>query len=43
VAKQADRMQGTLEMLILKAVSLSRFHGYGVLLRNTADLAEAQP
>ena len=26
-------MQGTLEMLILKAVSLGRLHGYGVLLR----------
>ena len=31
--KQADLMQGTLEMLILKAVSLGRLHGYGVLLR----------
>ena len=28
-----DLMQGTLEMLILKAVSLGRLHGYGVLLR----------
>jgi transcriptional regulator len=26
-------MQGTLEMLILKAVSLGKLHGYGVLLR----------
>src|SRR5271168_503783 len=33
MAKQVDLMQGTLEMLILKAVSLSRLHGYGVLLR----------
>jgi PadR family transcriptional regulator PadR len=33
VAKQVDLMQGTLEMLILKAVSLGRLHGYGVLLR----------
>jgi len=33
VAKQADLMQGTLEMLILKAVSLGKLHGYGVLLR----------
>jgi PadR family transcriptional regulator PadR len=33
MAKQADLMQGTLEMLILKAVSLGRLHGYGVLLR----------
>ncbi|HMF54283.1 MAG TPA: PadR family transcriptional regulator [Edaphobacter sp.] len=31
--KQADLMQGTLDMLILKAVSLGRLHGYGVLLR----------
>jgi PadR family transcriptional regulator PadR len=33
VGKQVDLMQGTLEMLILKAVSLGRLHGYGVLLR----------
>jgi PadR family transcriptional regulator PadR len=33
MAKQVDLMQGTLEMLILKAVSLGKFHGYGVLLR----------
>jgi PadR family transcriptional regulator PadR len=33
VAKQMDLMQGTLEMLILKAVSLGKLHGYGVLLR----------
>ena len=33
MAKQVDLMQGTLEMLILKAVSLGRLHGYGVLLR----------
>lgn len=26
-------IQGTLEMLILKAVSLGKLHGYGVLLR----------
>ncbi len=31
--KPADVMQGTLELLILKAVSLGRLHGYGVLLR----------
>jgi transcriptional regulator len=31
--KQADLMQGTLELLILKSVSLGRLHGYGVLLR----------
>jgi transcriptional regulator len=28
-----DLMQGTLDMLILKAVSLGPLHGYGVLLR----------
>ena len=28
-----DVMQGTLDMLILKAVSLGPLHGYGVLLR----------
>ena len=31
--KQVDLMQGTLDLLILKAVSLGRLHGYGVLLR----------
>ncbi len=29
----ADLLQGTLDLLILKAVSLGRLHGYGVLLR----------
>jgi transcriptional regulator len=33
VDKQLDLMQGTLDMLILKAVSLGALHGYGVLLR----------
>ena len=33
MAKQVDLMQGTLEMLILKAVSLGKLHGYGILLR----------
>jgi transcriptional regulator len=33
MAKPADLMQGTLDMLILKAVSLGPLHGYGVLLR----------
>jgi transcriptional regulator len=28
-----DLLQGTLDMLILKALSLERLHGYGVLLR----------
>jgi len=31
--KQVDLLRGTLEMLILKAVSLGPQHGYGVLLR----------
>jgi transcriptional regulator len=33
VDKQVDLLQGTLDMLILKAVSLGPLHGYGVLLR----------
>ena len=32
MAKQ-DLMQGTLDMLILKAASLGPLHGYGILLR----------
>ena len=31
--KSNDLLQGTLDMLILKAVSLGPLHGYGVLLR----------
>jgi PadR family transcriptional regulator, regulatory protein PadR len=31
--KLADLLPGTLDMLILKAVSLGPLHGYGVLLR----------
>jgi PadR family transcriptional regulator, regulatory protein PadR len=31
--KQVDLLQGTLDLLILKAVSLGGLHGYGVLLR----------
>ena len=31
--KHLDLLQGTLDMLILKAVSLGPLHGYGVLLR----------
>jgi PadR family transcriptional regulator PadR len=31
--KQQDLLQGTLDLLILKAVSLGALHGYGVLLR----------
>ena len=33
MAKQLDLMQGTLDLLILKAVSLGKRHGYGILLR----------
>ena len=31
--ERIDLMQGTLDLLILKAVSLGPLHGYGVLLR----------
>jgi PadR family transcriptional regulator len=31
--KQMELLQGTLDMMILKAVSLGPLHGYGVLLR----------
>lgn len=31
--KQSDLLQGTLDMMVLKAVSLGPLHGYGVLLR----------
>jgi PadR family transcriptional regulator, regulatory protein PadR len=33
VAKSAELLPGTLDMLILKAVSLKPLHGYGVLQR----------
>ena len=33
MSQQIDLLQGTLDMLILKAVSLGPLHGYGVLLR----------
>jgi PadR family transcriptional regulator len=33
MADQADLLPGTLDILILKAVSLGKLHGYGVLLR----------
>jgi len=33
LAKQLDLLQGTLDMLILKAISLGPLHGYGILLR----------
>ena len=33
MSKPSDLVQGTLDLLILKAVSLGKLHGYGVLLR----------
>lgn len=33
MSKTAELLPGTLDMLILKAVSLNSLHGYGVLLR----------
>ena len=33
MAKSAELLPGTLDLLILKAVSLGSLHGYGVLLR----------
>jgi transcriptional regulator len=33
MTNQADLLPGTLDLLILKAVSLGQLHGYGVLLR----------
>ena len=33
MGKQIDLLQGTLDILILKAISLGPLHGYGVLLR----------
>jgi PadR family transcriptional regulator PadR len=33
VANRADLIPGTLDLIVLKAVSLGRLHGYGVLLR----------
>ena len=37
--KKADLLQGTLDMLILRAVSLAPLHGYGIIqrLRQTSD------
>lgn len=31
--KSAELLQGTLDLLVLKAVSLGKMHGYGILLR----------
>ena len=37
--KTADLLQGTLDMLILKALSLGALHGYGIIqrIRQTSD------
>lgn len=31
--EQAELLQGTLDLLVLKAVSIGKLHGYGILLR----------
>jgi hypothetical protein len=44
--KQVDLLQGTLEVLILKSISLGPWHGYGIPLRlvwNCADDRKAFP
>lgn len=41
MGKTAELLPGTLDMLILKAVSLKPLHGYGVLLRLRQISAEA--
>jgi PadR family transcriptional regulator, regulatory protein PadR len=33
MSKQLELLQGTLDLLILKAISLGPLHGYGILLR----------
>ena len=33
MGKHLELLQGTLDMLILKAISLGPLHGYGILLR----------
>ncbi len=41
MSKTADLLPGTLDMLILKAVSLKPLHGYGVLQRITQISGDA--
>ena len=41
MARTTDLLPGTLDMLILKAVSLRPLHGYGVLLR-IAQISETR-
>ena len=46
MAKPLDLLQGTLDMLMLKAVWLGPLHGYGILLRIqqiSKDRLEIQP
>ena len=38
---KTDLLQGTLDLLILKAVSLGPLHGYGILLRISADFSRS--
>jgi PadR family transcriptional regulator PadR len=33
MAEKAQLLQGTLDLLILRAISLGPLHGYGILLR----------
>jgi DNA-binding PadR family transcriptional regulator len=42
MAKEMELLQGTLDMLILKAISLGPLHGYGVLLRISDRFNSAQ-
>ena len=41
MTQQAELLPGTLDILILKAASLGRLHGYGVLLREAIARALA--
>ena len=41
MANSAELLPGTLDLLILKSVSLGRLHGYGVLLRSAQISAGA--
>jgi hypothetical protein len=40
VSDTTEPLQGTLDLLILKAVSLGPLHGYGVLAAHSANLSE---
>ena len=46
MADEADLLPGTLDLLILKSVSLGSEHGYGILLRIqqiTGDVLQVRP